>query len=101
MSDKLCMNCRYWKISDHEYSNIVFPYHPGTFDQVMSEHEEVQVFGYRVRYCTHSKVLFYQRPEIDGACVVDGSEYNAALITSERFGCVLFESGVGSEPLET
>jgi hypothetical protein len=32
-----------------------------------------------------------QRPQIDGACVVDGSEYRAELITGEQFGCVLFE----------
>ncbi len=33
---------------------------------------------------------FYERPDKDGACVADGSEYYASLITGEDFGCSLY-----------
>lgn len=90
-----CETCKFWQLDneDRTYLHpIVFPYHPGKdFEQCQTEEEVVAAFGYRVRYCTNPKIVFYQRPEINAATVVDGSEYRAALLTAEKFGCVLHE----------
>lgn len=85
-----CKSCKHWTIKS-DVSRIVFPPHPVTFKHPADEAQVVQTYGYRVRYCLHPKILFYQRPERDGAAVVDGSQYHAALLTAEDFGCVLHE----------
>lgn len=87
-----CETCRHWLITeDDRYSTVLFPHHPGSFRPMKTEAEVVAVFGHLVRRCRHPKVLFYQRPDRDGAAVFDGSEYAADLLTGERFGCVLHE----------
>jgi hypothetical protein len=58
-------------------------------EKVEDEKESAEVFGYRVRECKNPKIVFYQRPEHDGAAVCDGSEFAAELLTAEDFGCVL------------
>lgn len=87
-----CKTCKHWQQDKRRDCTICFPYHPGTLDQLEDEDAVVALFGHRVRECKHPKVLFYQRPEIDGAAVVDGSEYAASLLTAEQFGCVLHEA---------
>jgi len=86
-----CATCKHWQEPEEKWDSILYPYHPVTLDRVETEDEAAKLFGHRVRYCKHPKVEFYQRPQIDGACVVDGSEYRAELITGEQFGCVLHE----------
>lgn len=91
-----CKTCKWWEeTKQDEYRNggheLIFPYRPDTQRRVQSEKEESLVYGHLIRYCGNPKILFYQRPTIDGAAVVDGSEYAAALITAEEFGCVLHE----------
>jgi hypothetical protein len=89
-----CATCRHWQEHEDEQRSwdlILYPYHPGTHRPTQTESEAAKVFGYRVRYCRHPKIEFWQRPQVDGACVVDGSEYRAELITGEQFGCVLHE----------
>lgn len=44
-----------------------------------------------VKECQNGKLLFYERPQPDGACVVDGSQYAAKLLTGPKFGCVNWE----------
>jgi hypothetical protein len=85
-----CKTCKHWQLKENRYNDIVFPYDPETHEK-LSDDETVIRFGYRVRYCTHPKVLFYERPDINGAAVCDGSEYMAELLTAEEFGCVLHE----------
>lgn len=46
---------------------------------------------HNVRFCKHPKLEFCQRPERNALAVIDGSEYYAALLTGEDFGCVLHE----------
>ena len=93
----LCKTCVFWKFSaEDEYEpgdQVARPRHPVTFEP-QSEEQTNTDHGYVVRYCKHPKILFYERPEIDGAAVVDGSEYHAALLTAEAFGCVLHEERV-------
>lgn len=88
-----CKTCKYWRLGkSDEYDRIIFPFKPGgSYEQCKTEEEAAAMFGHRVRRCQNPKLLFYQRPEIDGACVVDGSEYRAELITGENFGCVNHE----------
>ena len=57
----------------------------------MTEEQVIKLHGYTLRYCQHPKILFYQRPEINGATVMDGSEFKACLVTAPDFGCVLHE----------
>lgn len=93
-----CKTCKHWQEGkDFPECNITRPVHPGTVTRVKDEAEAVAVFGYAVRECSHPKVLFFQRPEIDGATVCDGSEYAACLLTAEQFGCVLHEPAI--EPI--
>lgn len=86
-----CKTCKHWKINDGRSNNLIFPHLPPDYNRVKDEAEETKVYGYRLRHCTHPKILFYQRPAIDGAAVMDGSEYHAELLTAEEFGCVLHE----------
>lgn len=90
---KQCGTCRHWLIRDEEdrENRVIFPYHPVTYEQPEDEAEAAKLYGHRARVCHSPKVLFYQRPAIDGAAVMDGSEYRASLITGEQFGCVLHE----------
>jgi hypothetical protein len=41
-----------------------------------------------VRFCHSPALRFSERPADDGAAVVDGSGYFAALLTGPQFGCV-------------
>lgn len=87
-----CMDCLHWQKDENRYNRAIDPeYNPVTGDEWASEEEKRQFFPDTVRYCKHPKVLFYQRPESNGAAVFDGSEYVAYLATGEDFGCVNFE----------
>ena len=79
-----CKNCKYWEIKDDELHE---------FDDITNDRKsDYEIIMPAVRkYCKSPKVLFYQRPDLDGACVVDGSQYTASLITGPDFGCVNFE----------
>ena len=90
MMDKICATCKYWEepVDLDRYDEIIFPYRvDGSYKSVQSEEEAAAMFGHRVRRCSSPKILFYQRPAIDGATVCDGSEFKAVLITGERFSC--------------
>jgi hypothetical protein len=88
-----CLTCKWWQLDeDSRYSRVIFPPDPATYEQEEDEEKNATKWGHRVRQCKHPKVLFYQRPERDGAAVCDGSEYRAELLTAENFGCVLHEA---------
>lgn len=57
-------------------------------------YEAVEPQPFELRSCTSPKIRFYERPEQDGAAVLDGSTYMALLITAENFGCVQWEAEV-------
>ena len=87
-----CKNCQYWQTDETRYNDAIDPdYNPATLSDWASNEEKQQFFPYEVRYCKHPKVLFYQRPESNGAAVFDGSEYSAYLTTGPDYGCVNFE----------
>ena len=79
-----CKNCKHWQM----------PLEPWEFDDITHDRgldlEIIEEKAVR-NYCKSPKVVFYQRPDLDGACVIDGSEYKAELITGPDFGCVNFE----------
>lgn len=84
-----CSGCVFWQHDENRYNNAIAPeYNPATGDDWASEEERLTWFPYEVRYCKHPKVLFYQRPDVDGAAVFDGSDYLAYLATGPDFGCV-------------
>ena len=88
-----CKTCLFWKMQRKEgYSHAewaIFPEDPITYAIPETLGAVRERWGYLVAYCTHPKVLFYQRPTRDGAAVYDGSQYDASLITGEDFGCRL------------
>jgi hypothetical protein len=91
-----CANCRYWSSTDHRklYPDIAPLENLEVRDQVTCERVEPQPF--ELRACLSPKVRFYERPEVDGAAVVDGSEYMGYLITGPEFGCTAFEPAASS-----
>lgn len=94
-----CKTCKFWVLVEgDEYEEIIFPYKSDR-EQCKTEEEESLLFGHRVRRCRSTNLLFYERPKINGACVVDAEEihYYAELLTGEEFGCVNHES-VQGEP---
>lgn len=74
-----CKSCRWWQEQGkHDYGKG-----PGDLalrDPVTHERIEPQPF----------EVRFFERPEQDGAALMDGSEYYAVLVTGPDFGCVHF-----------
>jgi hypothetical protein len=48
--------------------------------------------GYEVRECKSPLLRWFATPGPNEAALVDGSEYYAALLTGEAFGCVNHES---------
>jgi len=93
--ERLCKTCKHWqREKDDGYDDIVNPPDPATFDKDYDATEEMirAKWGHVVRHCKHPKIVFYQRPEINAAAVVDGSNYTASLLTGEQFGCVLHEA---------
>lgn len=90
-----CATCNFWRLPgnrcDWRAQDLIFPPHPVTGICATDETANAAVWGHRVRLCTAPGVLFYQRPAADGAAMVDGSEYQACLITGEQFGCTLHQ----------
>lgn len=92
MTNITCATCRHWVEQDDRYEVVRLGRNPESgWAMCETEEDSTKVFGYRVRHCTNPKIVFYQRPDENGAAVVDGSQYQAALLTAERFGCVLHE----------
>ena len=92
-----CSSCKYWLMpNDNEYfgnEECAAPRNPlDEFTYVKDMSEQRKLFGYATCYCRHPNVRFFERPNKNGACVVDGSKYMASLITGEDFGCTLHES---------
>jgi len=85
-----CNSCKFWSLKeDSRYNEVIFPYDPVTYKQEEDEEKNAIKWGAKLRYCVNPKILFYQRPEKDGAAICDGSQYYGCLITGEEFGCVL------------
>ena len=78
-----CQTCRWWTPAD-DYNEIAHPLDP-TNDYLP------MAMPFEVRLCKSPKLLFYERPAIDGGTVVDGSQYKASLLTGPEFGCVNHE----------
>ena len=72
-------------------SEVAAPRHPITYELVEDPNVQRKLFGYATSYCNSPQLQFFIRPEKNQACVVDGSEYQANLITGEDFGCTLHE----------
>lgn len=87
-----CKTCKWWQLGeDDRYGRVLFPEDPETYEQELDEEKNAARWGHRARRCRHPRLLFYQRPDRDAAAVCDGSQYKAALLTGEDFGCVLHE----------
>ena len=86
---KLCSSCVYWQRDENRYNRAIdSDENPATLEPWESEDERKAWFPFEVRYCKHPKLLFYQRPERNGASVFDGSDYLAYLATGPEYGCV-------------
>lgn len=83
-----CKTCCHWKKptadDDHKVSAITEPTDPDTY--------EPMTLPYETRKCAHpQQAMFEHPPSNPGFALTDGSEYFAALCTTEDFGCVLHE----------
>ena len=89
-----CLTCRFWMLDEQDcYEGLISPRDPVDYSQIDpteegGEEKVAAKWGHAVRRCKSPKVTFYQRPEKDGATVIDGSEYMAQLLTGPDFGCV-------------
>lgn len=84
MSEGRCKTCRWWGAHDGEDGWRVGQLR--VRDPVTYEVVDPQPF--EVRLCGSPAIRFYERPAIDGAALLDGSEYMALFVTGEDFGCV-------------
>jgi hypothetical protein len=88
--NKNCENCQYWggpEEDDWSYEDIKFD-RDVNYKNIGEAH---------VHKCWHPKLVFYERPAKDGACVVDGSQYVASLLTGPLFGCVNFTEAIRAQ----
>lgn len=89
MMNNKCKNCKHWDVfrdeegieDTHHYSGLLYD-RDADLEQILPAVRKV---------CNSPKTVFYERPDLDGAAVVDGSEYSASLITGPDYGCVNFE----------
>lgn len=82
-----CKTCKWWQHGDNKYyyPEIISPTDPDTWESMP--------LTFEVNFCKSPLLGFYERPVVsNGACVVDGSRYMAALITAPDFGCVNWET---------
>jgi hypothetical protein len=78
-----CKNCKWWQTkNDWDYEGIRYDRDPN-YERILNK-----VYA---QECKSPKLKFYERPDPDGACVVDGSQYRAELLTGPDFGCVNHE----------
>lgn len=90
-----CKSCKYWKVKDEDMSckDIIKPSDPDSFKPMKMPWE--------VRFCTSPDLLFFERPVAPNqACVIDGSEYMAKLITGPDYGCPNFRLKMSKEERE-
>jgi hypothetical protein len=82
-----CGTCRWWQTGSKDYHRDETQLE--VRDAVTFERVEPQPF--ELRQCKHPKLRFYERPEIDGAALLDGSEFFATLVAGPHWGCVNHE----------
>jgi hypothetical protein len=87
---KTCKTCKHWVSdgdsdfrADMRASQVCQPVDPDTY--------EPMALGYEVRKCESPLLRWFETPGPGEASLVDGSDYYAALLTGERFGCVNHE----------
>lgn len=85
-----CKTCKHWKAigdsnfrADQRADEVCRPFDPDTY--------EPMELGYEVRECKSPFLRWFETPGPSEAALVDGSEYYAALLTGEDFGCVNHE----------
>ena len=83
-----CKTCKHWQYKGRSENpnagDLCAPVDPDTFREM--------AMPFEVRVCKHPGQKFHERPaETNGFGLVDGSQYYAALVTAEDFGCVRHE----------
>lgn len=84
-----CATCRYWQtdaaVVQRECGwnarNLLTPLRDASLYDVGKNEDPV------VGACTSPKLLAFSRPSEGEASVIDGSEYQATLVTTGSFGC--------------
>lgn len=94
-----CKDCKHWGAGDKCATRLPYslqsPIENRTVETEVDDWSEdtdpcVMPEGY-VKVCCNPAISFYTVPAPGAATVVDGSEYTASLLTTEDFGCTLFE----------
>jgi len=81
-----CNDCKHWKFDPKNY-------HDGVDLISVYDSKDHLTAKPGFKFCKNPKLKFYEAPGLDEACLIDGSQYHAALITGKDFGCVNFEKG--------
>jgi hypothetical protein len=82
---KTCETCRFWVRPERaEYLDVIAPW-----DEELSGPKQMP---WEVRQCCCPKIVKFERTVVrDGATLMDGSHYFAALYPGPDFGCVNHE----------
>lgn len=86
-----CATCRFWRIEGGRPNDIASAVADELAVRDPVTHELIEPQPFEVRPCRAPLVRFYERPARNGAAIVDGSEYFAALVTGPDFGCIAHE----------
>lgn len=80
-----CKTCQHWqKPTNYRAESLCEPLDPDT--------NEPMARGFEIRECVHPAKTFHESPvERDGFGITDASNYFAALVTAEDFGCIRHE----------
>lgn len=98
MSDdvRCCATCRHWVDLSVLHASRYVLGELYVRDPVTLEPIDQQPF--ELRACVSPKVRSLERPEVDGATVIDGSAYVAHFITGPEFGCTAWEAATREIP---
>jgi len=89
-----CKTCQYWIVpgnaihKEYRAKNLCTPIDMDTFEEMKMPHE--------VKMCRSPNLIWFERPEIDQAAIIDGSEYYAELLTGEEFCCTNYARANGA-----
>lgn len=80
---RVCQTCEHWApyLKPEYLVDELMLRDPETLDVL---HPQPYLLG----RCSSPKIRELERPEEDGAAVLDGSMYTAKLITAPQFGCI-------------
>jgi hypothetical protein len=85
MTTARCATCVHWRDSQKHHRG------PRDLAVLGPDYRPVTPQPFELHECLSPKVRFYERPEVDGVALMDGSEFFATMVTGPDFGCIHHE----------